>query len=111
MQAGAAVIRVHHEVLAGREVPDEIRARFGLGTLHFTPRKSPNRLVAEIAWAHGQFEAWLRECTDADLNRGFARTGSVESHTLRWLLGQLVEETAAIRGKVELLRLLLPSRA
>lgn len=111
IQAGASVVRVHNEVLAGREVPDEIRARFGLGTLHFTPRKSPNRLVAEIAWAHGQFEAWLRECTDADLNRGFARTGSVESHTLRWLLGHLVEETAAIRGKVELLRLLLPSRA
>ena len=111
IQAGANVVRVHHEVLSGTEVPDEIRARFGFGTPDLAPRKSPNRLVAEIAWAHGQFEAWLRTCTDADLNRGFARSDSVESHTLRRILAQLVDETAAIRGKVELMRQLLPRQA
>lgn len=108
MQAGATVVRAHHETLAGTDVPDEIQSRFGFGTPNLAPRKSPNRLIAEIAWAHGQLEAWLRQCTDADLNRGFANPGSTESRTLRRLLGELVEETAAIRGKVELLRQLLP---
>lgn len=104
MQAGASVVRVHHEVLMGSSVPDDIQIRFGFGTPDLAPRKSPARLIAEIAWAHGQLEAWLRQCTDADLNRGFARPDSTEASTLRRLLSQLVEETAAIRGKVELLR-------
>lgn len=110
LEAGAAVVRVHHEVLMGSAVPDEISTRFGFSTPDLAPRKSPNRLIAEIAWAHGQFESWLRERTDADLNRGFTREGSTETHTLRWLLWQLIEDTAAIRGKVELLRQMLAGR-
>jgi len=110
LQAGAEVVRVHHEVLAGEIVPDDVQARFGFGTPELAPRKSPSRLIAEVAWAHGQLEAWLRQCTDADLNRGFARPDSTEAATLRRILSDLIEESAALRGQIELLARMLAKR-
>lgn len=107
MRAGAVSLRAQFEVLEGGEIPDDARLRFGIGATESAPRKSPARLISEIAWAHGHLEAWLRDRTDADLNRGYVRKGGAEAVTLRWVLWKLVEETASIRGQVEYVRALL----
>ena len=104
-----------YEVLRSEPMPAELAARFGVDpadpqALRDAPRRAGPRLLEEIAWAHEQLDEWLRERSDADLNRAYALGDGARDATLRWVLWHLVEDAARCRGEVAYASRLLAAR-
>lgn len=104
-----------YEVLRGEPLPDELASRFGIDpadpeALRDAPRRAAPRLLEEIAWAHEQLDEWLRQRSDADLNRAYASRDGAHEATLRWVLCHLVEDAARCRGEVVYASRLLAAR-
>jgi uncharacterized damage-inducible protein DinB len=71
------------------------------------PLRTADRLINEVQWIQDQLAEWLRDLTDADLNRTFSHRDGKQSATLRWILWYLVSEAVQSRGQVAYVKRLL----
>jgi pimeloyl-ACP methyl ester carboxylesterase/uncharacterized damage-inducible protein DinB len=109
---GAMTAWYLHEMLLNEPVPRSVSTRLhfdaeNLDTLQAVPLRTADRLINEVQWIQDQLAEWLRDLTDADLNRTFSHRDGKQSATLRWILWYLVSEAVQSRGQVAYVKRLL----